>query len=387
MIATNRTAQHPSRWPALVLVLGLAFSTAPIFAQPCSEETLARQTGKFSGSGSIQTGPEAASATPELQLRIAKRLEPVEALFRQLSPAPRGADAQGFSSIERAGTGATGSATEFVYVLEFTGRSCRVRSASGELHTADEKWAKAYVHANTPAPVLQAHSELPIEGQPTKVWQVRRRTGELRGLPVYETRVGVHTGRGVLLTRNGQRPWKPVSQKQFLEALAKTLDRESAQVATGQDEIVIAIEKQIEEVKKTLTGEMRDQVVAGMQAELSRARARMPADRKNLSSGVSAQIKVIRDYLSSHSAQDLAQPAVLQGGQVEFHGQFTPESSGGQMLVVVNPAYFRADPTRAVPQLFAVVWISRGSGPAVRDWLATFESQFPFDRLRAMIDK
>ena len=348
------------------------------------EEAQARQTGKFSGSGSIQGDP---NAPPDLQLRIAKRLDSVEGLFRQLSPAPRGADAQGHSFIERAGTGATGSATESEYALTVRALSCMRRAPSGDLTKVTVSWAKVVVRANTPVPVLQEHSELPIEGQPTKVWQIRRRTGELRGLPVYEIRVGLYTGRGVLLTRNGQYPWKPVSQKQFLEASAQKLERDSAQVVTGQDEFVVAIEKQIEEVKKNLTGEMRDQVVAGMQAELARARARIPADRKNLSSGVSAQVKVIRDYLASHSAQELAQPAVLQGTQVEFHGQFTPESSGGQMLVVADPAYFRADPTRAVPQLFAVLWIWEDNAPAVRDWLATFESKFPFDRLRAMVDK
>jgi len=387
MISTDRTAKHASRWPTLALVLGLAFGTDHIFAQPCSEEAFAGQAGKFSESGSIQTGPEATSTPPEVQLRIAKRLDSVEALFRQLSPAPRGADAQGHSFIERTGTGAMGSATESEYALTVRALSCMRRAPSGDLTKVTVSWAKVVVRVNTPAPVLQEHSELPIEGQPTKVWQIRRRTGELRGLPVYEIRVGLYPGRGVFLTRNGQYPWKPVSQKQFLEASAQKLDRDSAQVVAGQDEFVVAIEKQIEEVKKNLTGEMRDQVVAGMQAELARARAKIPADRKNLSSGVSAQIKVIRDYLARHSAQELAQPAVLQGGQVEFHGQFTPESRGGQMLVVANPAYFRADPTRAVPQLFAVLWISEDNAPAVREWLATFEGKFPFDRLRAMIDK
>lgn len=67
---------------------------------------------------------------------------------------------------------------------------------------------------------------------------------------------------------------------------------------------------------------------------------------------------------------------------------FTAETTGGRMLVTENPAYFRKDLPKYIPQLF-VLLLEKVDWPfsPKQDPIKLMEEYFPIEKLQAMIDK
>lgn len=215
-----------------------------------------------------------------------------------------------------------------------------------------------------------------------------RRIGDLRGETLYEPWMGLGHGRGLVLMREGARPWKPVSQKQHLDALARRYEQEEREANAGIDEIGPGMEKQIEELKRTLTGEMRAQVVAEMERALAQFKAQKPQSQERGARALAGRLKYIRDYQAAHSEQEVQQPAFLpEGSGLNFLGEFGDESRQGHMLVQVDPSYFRSDVPRDVAQLITLLWRWEDDSPASDAWRRGFEQRFPIGRLRSLLDR
>jgi hypothetical protein len=281
-----------------------------------------------------------------------------------------------------------GGPAQYGYTSLYKTWLCDRSTRQPELAGETGNWA--YVQVNSLHYFLKKVDEKPlqVDGRPTKVWLLARRTGKLRGETLYETWMGLGHGRGLVFSRPGRDPWKPLSQKQYLDALAQYWRGQENATHDAMDQAVRDMEKNLEEVKRTLTGEMRDKVVAEMQRAIAEMRAQRPKSNAKLSRGVAEELKYIQDYQARRSAGEMGQPAVLPAGMsLGFRGEFGRESEGGHLAVRIDESYFREDLPREAAQLVTLTWKWEGDSPASDAWRESFERRFPIERLRAMIDR
>jgi hypothetical protein len=386
MRSWNRIVGNRAQTIAAASALAALALAPPGAAQQCTEASVAEQRGTWFESRPSLTHAND-SAPPSLHPKILKRIEPIAAMFREAYPEPRGTEANGQAMIARFGNEIPGGPLQYGYESMHKTWLCPKSTRRAVIAGETGNWAQVYV--NSLHHLLSEVGELQIEGRPAKVWMLARRIGDLRGETLYETRYG----RALVFTRKGSYPWKPVSQKQYLDALVLHYEKEAGAANSAMDEWQRAMEKNIAEVKQTLTGETRDKVVAEMERGLAQARAQRPKSRDKMARAVAGDLQYIRDYQARHSEQEMAQPAVLPkgGGLASFRGKFWKESDrevdSVGMLLVVDPSYFRKDLPPEAAQLVTLLWQWEKEGLASEAWRATFERRFPIDRLRSMIDR
>lgn len=109
----------------------------------------------------------------------------------------------------------------------------------------------------------------------------------------------------------------------------------------------------------------RGQYLASLKARLQREEARMIAGGKSLQywqSHYDPPIKVIDDYVSHASEDDLAQTAFVK--DLQHFTRFYTEKEGGCAPVISNKDYFRPEQTPYFPQFMIVIWAwNDGEGP------------------------
>ena len=87
----------------------------------------------------------------------------------------------------------------------------------------------------------------------------------------------------------------------------------------------------------------------------------------------------------------LDSPAIIFDGIMQMQTQypiFRTQAEGGIMLVTENPAYFKKDLPKYIPQLivFSMWNANDGPDPAMNPY-RLYEQDFPIEKLQAMIDK
>ncbi len=370
-------------------------------AQPCTRESVAERPGQWSA-----RAPDLVFArdvaTPARQAAILKRIEPIAAMFREAYPEPRGTEAAGYASIRLA------DQTQPDFLQQLARQTMRTADvpvpygytslyktwlcpeSTRQPSLADETGNWAYVKVNSLASVLYDHGELEVDGR--RVYALARRIGDLRGETVYESGIS----RALVFAREGRYPWTPVSQSQYLDAIADYLQKDFAANAVTMDEAERAMEEQLAETKRTMTGDLRERLVAEMERGLADVRAQRTQADARLARALDEELGYIRNHQASHLAQEMQQPAIVStgtGGRV-FRG-FTAEAEGGHLVVQVDPEYFRRDLPPEAAQLVLLLWRWEGSSDeenaarykASYAWRRSFESRFPLDRLRAMLDR
>jgi hypothetical protein len=199
-----------------------------------------------------------------------------------------------------------------------------------------------------------------IDGRNIKM--MPRVTGTWKGYTMYYTE---YNDFSILLHRDGILPYIPVTRKQYLELAISYFNKFYDNLAAGSEKSAklglqmgikpdrdykAAWEKQKNEVLKFYTNELTTTTNAGL----------------------------------------LDTPAIVMGflNPVTNYPIFIPETKGGLMLVTENPAYFRKDLPKYVPQLFifSVDKLKWPFTPKI-DPITVLEEKFPIEKLKAMIDK
>lgn len=199
---------------------------------------------------------------------------------------------------------------------------------------------------------LQAHFF--IAGQ--EIFYRQRKTGKWNGYNAYYSEEHPL----VMLTRKNMLPYKPVTRKEYLDYMIHYEDSLLTNMAN--------------QYKKIDDPSMKEQAEA-------------ITNRKN------NILKIFREESEKSSKQNLLDsPAVVRGiRNVTFSenaGIFTTEEKGGTALLMINPAYFRKELPKYVPQ-FIIVRIQGGEDGTVseRYFAKNMKEKFPFDKLQAIIDK
>jgi hypothetical protein len=163
----------------------------------------------------------------------------------------------------------------------------------------------------------------------------------------------------VLIHRKGILPYIPVTRKQYLEYCLNY-------ITSFFDKAVADIEKyQPDRQQASL---QKDEMVKQKNQALERYRDEFKKTKEaNLFDS-----PAIVFYLNPLAVAD---PRI-----------FTTEKDGGQMLVTENPAYWRKDLPKYVPQIFILSW-SWIDWPPYENIRRIVEADFPIEKLQAMIDK
>ena len=183
------------------------------------------------------------------------------------------------------------------------------------------------------------------DGKIRTIYQLPPKDEQIQGLTVYKLRrTPSSDSRGIIIGRHGKMPWRSITQKQYLTGLKSQY------------------EKQLTRFKKN----------SGYNTDYTN------------------RLKHIEDYLAGTDEQTLQQTAIIdpKSGIWGFKGKFGDEKEGGFRLVLWagGDAYFDKNLPRYVPQLIEVYW-SYGNYQVSQHVKNQFEKNFPFDKLKAMIDK
>jgi len=157
------------------------------------------------------------------------------------------------------------------------------------------------------------------------------RVGKIKDVDLFQTSLVRGNSRFIIISRNGQLPYIPLTRKQYLTALKTKLQNE---------------EKSMIE---------RSFSVAKNDAEKSRA-------EQYSKSQYEPKIKRVDDYLSGATEDDLNQLAFVKD-MLDFK-KFYTEKEGGRMTVIVNKDYFNNTLDPFAPQFLLMRWEwNDGEGP------------------------
>ena len=377
----------------LVLVL---FNSVLIYSQkfiktttPCNKELLRNTPGQWIHWGD----PLQAKISKQQQQEIFNRLEKIHQFVFTIFPSPIGIDVEWgryTGELEFAQQVITdhlpdGTIREnfsngiplvnYSYLAKFDPYSCGRDANEVMKGYPREEGAIVKVVANDLNDVLQGNQGgiegMQIEGRYIRMMETIK--GKWKGYTQYQLDKGSDITM-ILLHRGGMLPYIPVTRKQYLDLSIIYFNK--------------FYDKSIAEFERT------DSLYAKLYTDMGKKPdwESRKEQKEKLRKQKKDVLKYYQDELTATIAAGLPDsPAIVSGGMcniVTTYPIFTSEAEGGKMLVTENPAYFRKDLPKYIPQLFVLTFDKY-------DWafipkkepITLMEENFPIEKLQAMIDK
>ncbi|HWR33553.1 MAG TPA: hypothetical protein VN451_08510, partial [Chitinophagaceae bacterium] len=354
-----------------------------LFAQePCNDEIIMVVKGKWT------INPEADMKAMNPQATI--RLDKMQKILQAAYPEPKGMEARWYQPSTNTPLIENGP-LPYQLTSGFFHYYCNQNVKKMRLGGETAVWF--YVYANQFRWFLDEVKEYVIQNQP--VYLLRKKAGEIKGYPVYEgnynqkTNLGTFYSRAIILTRNGQLPWLPVSKKEFLTAYI-SLNEKRFQEALRQTEknIIVRTDKQEEEYKIQQLAKIErttspDKVAKARDLFL---RSYIPdkqqkaSDITRMKQGHEEFMNPARLILSNSTDPALEQPAILDLTNTYQFKEFVTEEKGG-MLVRLNQGYFDMKLPKYMPQFLVAYW-TWDVGKPQNYWKEQIENNFDFDALK-----
>jgi hypothetical protein len=350
---------------------------------PCTEEFINNYKGKW-----LIHDPRLSPLTVnDYHAEVIKRLNQIQELVYNIYPQPVGCDAGWTGSFVK-----TSFADQVKYVLveqdwkQQTVKENPVYSWMYSLglstwicHGTNEIM-NGYPEIGGASLVINANSldilpedylygdEWTIDGRPIK--KKMPVIGKWKGYDVMATIGGIYADQNsehlILISRDGMLPYIPITRKQYLERamqfITKNYDDLNKRTRDNNEKIPAQLRAPKEEIDNLMTvnTRLKNEGLKRLNDELE---------------------KTTKDGLLDAPAVIRVDPFFMAEGPV-----FQSEEQGGTVLVTENPAYFREDLPKYVPQLF-VVSLSADPKGWSKDFKRIVEENFPIERLKAMIDK
>jgi hypothetical protein len=164
----------------------------------------------------------------------------------------------------------------------------------------------------------------------------------------------------VMLTRSNMLPYKPVTRKQYLDYMIHYFDS----LYTSNANLYKNLADPTMKEQATNITTKKNEILKVYRKELEKS------ENKNLLD-------------SAAIVKDIVNTSFFENTDI-----FIPEEKGGKVLLMINPAYFRKDLPKYIPQ-FMIARIQGGESGTVseRYFAKMMKGKFPFDKLQAMIDK
>jgi len=264
---------------------------------------------------------------PEIKTGIYKRLNNIQQIIQSAYSPPKGSEVHWSRDIMGTPLARSNCATYSLSVMMFED-FCDV--VDHKLKHEDETDNLLDVYVNFPNGYFFFDTAMKIGHM--YVAEMYYRVGKIKDVDLFQTSLVRGNSRFIVIARNGQLPYIPLTKKQYLSVL-KT--------------------KFINEEKWMME---RSFSVAKNDADKSRA-------EQYSKSQYEPKIKRVDDYLSSATENDLNQLAFVKDMQ-DFK-KFYTEQEGGRMTVIVNKDYFNNALDPVAPQFLLIRWEwNDGEGPA-----------------------
>ena len=206
--------------------------------------------------------------------------------------------------------------------------------------------------------------------------------------------------RGVMIYRRGGQPHLPVTRKQYLGYCIPWLDKFYDQmVQITLAEMPLRSQEEEDAIKNKWLNKIdqdyknnptKKEAARKNYLDSYRSDQQLREEKKDILVKQKVQTLMLYEKELEKTTRDglLDSPAIVR----EWHPLtadipiFMTEAEGGGMLVTLNPAYWRKDLPKYVPQFIWMYWNCQPLA-ATQDLKKRIEEYFPIEKLQAMIDK
>ncbi|HSU27148.1 MAG TPA: hypothetical protein VLJ68_02125 [Chitinophagaceae bacterium] len=332
----------------------LSISIPSVFAQPlqpCNDELIMAINGKWTkrpdGSG--------------IPAQAIVRLEKMQSIVQAAYAAPKGIEPRWYQPSTKNPLFPNGP-QPYQLTSGFFEYYCNKNVQ--KMRLAGETGTWFYIYTNQFKLFVDEDIFFSIQYQP--VYRIRKKTGEIRGFPVYEgmdnrnTNTGHHYSRAIIITRNGQMPYLVVTKKEYLTAYLERLKKENPKHLALFEKMP--------------------------QPSSAADKQRRAEDLERLKKLFEDQEKPARDLLSILSESEGSTPAIVDDNYADQFKGFVPEEKGGRILVRLNPSYFDLKLPKYMPQFLIAYWMC-DLGTPQNYWREQVEKNIDLNALQSLLDK
>ena len=359
----------------------------------CNDEMIMNKQGSWNKRADANTYPDV--NFPKSQFAQANiRIDKMQSLLQAAYPFPKGIEAGWYRGISGKAL-VKGGAVPYGLNAMLSPYFCN----SNKMQLADESGTWLYVWANQFNWFAEYISEFLIKQQP--VYLLTQRDGEINGFAVYKgqhnehSNTGIKYSRAVIITRNGQSPYIPVTKKEYLKAFILFNGKKLPEALAGIEKGFIvktdaleedAKQKALESIAKNYSANVverrKTEFLKNYKTDKQQKEEWLAKTKKSYQD----IMKPVQDILENSTDQDLEQPAIIDNVDfLKFNG-FSSEAKSGRQLVYLNPSYFNNALPKYIPQLLIVYW-RWNKAVAPENFKNQFEASFDFNALKAMIDQ
>lgn len=380
-------------------LIGLALlvvTNTLIAQQPCNDEGIMNTKGSWKKKPDANVSPD--PAFPKSQFpQVTSRIDKIQKLLQAAYPEPKGIEAEWYRSISGQAAVKEGPVPYALNAL-FLAYFCN--TYENKIAPGGETGTWFYIWANQLNSWFADYVKFyVIQKQP--VYLLHKRAGELKGYPVYEgnynqtSNTGTAWSRAVIITREKQSPYIPVTQKQFLKAYLNFNEKRHTETIEEREKNMVvktAAEEELEKQKYMLTLEKitppaklakaKENYLKNYVSSAQRKQATIDMLKASHEKEMIPARKILADSLTGA----LDQPAILDYNNLLQFKEFSTTNAGGRELVRLNPVYYDLSLPKSAPQLLIVYW-SWDDKPPTNNWRDQMEQNFNFNVLKEMIDK
>jgi len=256
-----------------------------------------------------------------------------------------------------------------------------------------------YIWINKPGWLAEKDIHLFVEDKP--VYLLQKKVGEFKGYSLFEgeksgkwENTGIRYSRFIIITREGQSPYLPVTKKQYLEAylngiekdMAKTLAIEENRAVKSDQQEEDDKKKHLENIERSTRADKIEKAKESYLRNYTTDNQHKEALLNKLKKRFEREMKPARELLAAITQEEGLRPAIVEGNHISEFEKFSSDETGGRRLVQLNPDYFNNKLPAYVPQFLVVYWMWNTEKPSI-DFAKNIENNFNFKALQAMLDK
>jgi hypothetical protein len=375
----------------IIVIISSLFLLPGAKAQDCNKETILNVKGKWTTLANNVVNPEKTFPSGQYS-QLYTRLDKIANMFQQAYPQPTGIEAEWYRSIRGAAIVKNGP-VPYQFNSLYLGWYCNQNLH--KLMPGAETGTWSFVYVNSFGWFMTDQNDkagFSVDG--ADAWLLPKKNGEWKGLPLYKPSGSNDKNKAILITRDNQLPYKPVSRLQFLQSMKAKIEADKKlqhdagekQAVRSEAEEEAAKQKGLQNIEKNTSPQYREQRKAGYLKNYKTDEERKQENIRLSDGYFDGKLKPLNDELNNGSGNDLQQPAIVNNDYTGIFKGFSTDEKGGRMVVIINTSYFNIQLPKYAPQIIVLYWKWHNNEPAL-NFIRQLEENFPVAKLKAMIDK
>ena len=366
----------------------LLLTNTVIAQQPCNDNIIMNTKGAWEkiSDANMKIG---------YQAQVTNRIDKMQKVLQAAYAEPTGVEAKWYRSMNNNPLLANGP---IPYQLNSLFLAYFCNTHENKIEPGEETGTWFYVWANHFNWFAEYIEYFTVQQQP--VYLLTPQVEEINGYPLYKgihnenSNTGIKYSRAIIITRDGQMPYIPVTWKQFLKAFlnynekrfVKTLDFEKNRTVKTDEEEDAAKKKYLETLERVTPADKLTRAKDNFLRNYVSDKQRKKETIAKLQKMHEEDMKPARYLLADSLKPELSQPAVLDFNNLLEFKEFSTLEKGGRQLVRLNPEYFDSKLPKYIPQFLIVYWRWNKNKPG-ENFKDQLEANFNFSALKEMIDK